>query len=423
LQQVIGNTGWLFAEKILRMGVGLPVTIWVTRYLGPELFGLLNYAIAFVTIFSSISIMLSLDAIVVRTIVRNPSSREETLGSAFVLKFSGGAIAFGITLAAVVLFRPADRTTQMLVGIIAFGTLFQPFGVIDSWFQSQVQSKYAALARTAAYMINCGAKVVLILAHAPLMAFAWTAVADIVLSSLGLVIVYRIKGQYLKAWRATRAMLRDLLRDTWPLILSEIVIMIYMRADKILLGDMAGNTELGIYSAATLVAEAFYFIPTVVCSSVFPALVRSERESEELFHERLQYIYNLMALLGYAVALPVTFLAVWAMPFMFGAVYSKAGPMLVGLVWAGLFINLNTARSYYLTAVNWTRLHLVTDILCAVVNVLLNILLIPRYGGMGAVIASLVSYWFLAHGMCFIFKPLSRTGIMMTRALVYPKIW
>jgi O-antigen/teichoic acid export membrane protein len=130
-----------------------------------------------------------------------------------------------------------------------------------------------------------------------------------------------------------------------------------------------------------------------------------------------------MALLGYCVALPVTFLAGWGVPLLFGASYGKAGTMLVGLVWAGIFINLTMARNYFLTAMNWTRLHFITDFMGCALNVSLNFYLIPRYGGMGAVIASCISYWFAVHGTCFIFKPLHRTGLMLTRALVYPKAW
>ena len=67
LQKLIGNTGWLFADRILRLGVGLWVGIWTARYLGPEQFGLFNYSIAFVALFSVFA-TLGLDGIVVDSI-------------------------------------------------------------------------------------------------------------------------------------------------------------------------------------------------------------------------------------------------------------------------------------------------------------------------------------------------------------------
>jgi O-antigen/teichoic acid export membrane protein len=86
-------------------------------------------------------------------------------------------------------------------------------------------------------------------------------------------------------------------------------------------------------------------------------------------------------------------------------------------------MNLEIARSAFLSSMNWTRIHFVTVLLGCLLNIALNYLLIPRYGGMGAVIASLAAYWFAAHGTCFLFKPLFRTGVMLTRAMLYPKIW
>jgi O-antigen/teichoic acid export membrane protein len=254
-------------------------------------------------------------------------------------------------------------------------------------------------------------------------AFAWAGLADIALGSLGFVIAYRATGLHLKNWRSTCVMMRDLLRDSWPLLLTDIVMLAYMRIDQVMIGEMAGSTEVGIYAVAVLLAEACCFIPIAVTSSVFPSVVEARESNEELFHERLQRYYNLIAFLGYAVALLVSLAANWIVPHLFGTAYSKAGPMLIGLIWAGFFINLSIARSSFLIAMNWTRIHFITDILGLGVNVMLNLVLIPRYGGMGAVIASIVSYWVAAHGSCFLLKPLNRTGMMLNRAIVYPKFW
>ena len=227
----------------------------------------------------------------------------------------------------------------------------------------------------------------------------------------------------MRDWRANRAMAAELLRDSWPLLLSDIVMFMYLKVDRVMIGELAGNTELGIFSVAAMIAEALYVIPLAIYPSLFPSIVEAKGQSEELFQARMQKFYNLMALLAYLVALPVTLVSGWMVPLMFGAAYSKAAAMLAALVWAGLFFNLMVARSQYLTAMNWTRLHFITDFLGCLLNVALNLFLIPRYGGMGAVAASIIAYWFVAHGSCFLFKPLFKTGTMMTKAMLYPKIW
>ena len=404
------------------MGVGLFVGAWVARYLGPEQYGLLSYVVAFVSLFSAIA-TLGLDGIVVRNIVRDPSSKEETLGTAFVLKLMGGIAALLLSMVSIIILRHSGSLVYWLVGITAAGMIFQALDPIDFWFQSQIQSKYVVYARATAFSLISVIKIALILTAAPLIAFAWAGLAEIAIGSIGLIIVYQSKGYNIRAWRANLICGKSLLRDSWPLILSGIMITIYMRIDQVMIGNIVGNAEVGIYSAAVRLAEAWYFIPGAVVSSVFPSIVEAKAISDELFYDRLQKLYNLMALMAYIVALPITFMAGWLVTILFGAAYARAGPMLAMLIWAGMFVNLGMARSSFLTTMNWTGIHFMTVSFGCIINVALNYLLIPIYGGMGAVVATCVAYWFAAHGACFMYKPLYKTGYMLTRAMIYPKVW
>jgi O-antigen/teichoic acid export membrane protein len=97
LVKIIDNIGWLFFDKTLRMGVGLFVGVWVTRYLGPEQFGLFNFATAFTALFGAVA-TLGLQGIVVRDIVNDPSCKEETLGTAALLHLIGGTLAYGLII-------------------------------------------------------------------------------------------------------------------------------------------------------------------------------------------------------------------------------------------------------------------------------------------------------------------------------------
>ncbi len=422
LQNVMTNTGWLFVDNIIKMTVGLFVGVWVARYLGPNQYGNLSYALAFVALFSTFA-NLGLNTIVVRDLVRAQSQKDEILGTTFLLKLVGGILAFGLALATITFLRPADRLTRMLVGIIAAGMVFQAGDTIDYWYQSQVQAKFTVWAKNSAFLIISGVKIALILLHASLIAFAWAGLAEIVLGSLGLVLTYTIGKQQIRAWHMSLHMTGKLLRDSWPLIFSGIVSMIYLRIDQVMLGQMASDAEVGIYSAAVRLAEVWYFIPMITVSSVYPSIVEARGKSETLFYDRLQLLYNAMAASGYLIALPVTFLSGWIVHVVFGPAYGRAGDMLAVLIWAGIFVNLGVARSSFLTTMNWTKVHFMTVFFGSIINVVLNILLIPRWGGMGAVIASCAAYWFAAHGACFLYKPMHRTGFMLTKALIFPKVW
>lgn len=417
LQKIIGNTGWLFADRILRMGVGLVVGVWVARFLGPNQFGLFNYAVAFTAIFGAIA-SLGLDSIAVREIVRTPEHKDQILGTTFVLKLVGGVLVWLLTVGVIILSRPEDRLTQTLVGIIAAGAIFQAGDTIDCWFQSQIQSKYTVTAKNIAFTLIAGFKIVLIQMQAPLVAFAWAGLAEIIVASIGLAIAYQASGNHLVKWRFSLPQAKQLLKDGSPLILSSLMIMIYMRVDQVMLAEILGEQEVGFYSAAVRLAEVWYFIPTAIVSSTFPSIIEARQVSETLFFERLQVLYRLMASTAYLIAIPTTLLSGWMIHLLFGNAYEKAGPMLAILIWASLFVNLGVARSSFLTAMNWTRLHLFTVFLGCLLNIGLNILLIPVAGGVGAAIATCISYWFAVHGACFLCPPLTQTGTMLTKAML-----
>jgi len=422
LQSVIGNIGWQFADHVVRMGIGFLVGIWLARYLGPERYGLFSYVLAFTVLFFPLA-TLGLDNIVVRNLVRDPTSRQLTLGTSFILKLVGGVFSFLAATVAIFILRPADRQSQWLVAIVAAGALFQAFNTIEVWFNSQVQAKYPVLARNAAFLVCALVKIALILAGASLFAFAWVGLLEVVAGAAGLVLVYRLQGQRLRQWASSLKMAGELLKDSWPLLFSGFVVVGYMRIDQVMLGEMVGSKAVGVYTVAVRLAEVWFFFATAVYWSVLPSLVEAKAASEALFYQRLQKYYNLTALAGYAIAIPVTLLADRLVLALFGAPYAEAGPMLAILIWATMFVYLETARSAFFNVMNLYRLYFATLALGAAVNVCLNLVLIPRYGGLGAAIASCVSYWFAAHGACFLFRPLRRTGVMLARAMVFPKIW
>jgi O-antigen/teichoic acid export membrane protein len=422
LHGVISNTGWMAGDKIIRMAVGLLIGIWMARYLGPARYGEFSYALAFAFIFSPIA-MLGLDEIVVRKLVRDTTKRDEILGTVFVLMLGGGLAVFVLASAAICLARPDDSLMHWLVAIMTAGTVFQAFLAIEFWFESQLQWKFSVYAKIGAFLIISVAKIVLIVSQASLIAFAWASLAEVVLGSAGLVAAYRANGLRFAPWRCSRSMAGTLLKDSWPVVFSVFLATIYLKIDQIMLGTLAGNQELGLYSAAVRLTEAWNFIPMAICSSFFPSIVVLATTDEESFHYHMQKLYNLMALTAYGIAIPVALLSHWIVKLLLTDVYAKTGSLLSVLIWSVLFTNLSVARNVFMVSRNWLKINLVSTMLGCIVNVLLNWLLIPVYGAMGAIAASLFSYWFAVHGTCFLFKSLRPTGWMLARAMIYPKVW
>jgi PST family polysaccharide transporter len=126
------------------------------------------------------------------------------------------------------------------------------------------------------YVVINGVKIVLIQMKAPLIAFAIAMVAEYVLSAISMVIVYQFQGNLIKTWQVNLKYAKSLLQDSWPLILSGIVIMIYMRIDQVMLGQMVGDESVGVYSVAVKISELWYFVPIAIVNSVFPSIVKAK---------------------------------------------------------------------------------------------------------------------------------------------------
>ncbi len=390
LRKIIGNTAWLFADRLIRMFAGLLIGVWVARYLGPNRYGIFNYALAFVALFDWIS-KLGLDRLAIRDIVRYPEQKREILGTVFILKLVGGCVAFIVSLVAIWLLRPDDRLTQIIVGIIAFAWIFKSFDTIDFWFQSQIQSKFTVTARSLAYLISSLIKIILIQINAPLVAFACVWSGEWGLSAFGLVIVYRLRGHLVQMWQFSWFHAKQLLSQSWPLIISGIVIIIYLKVDILMLGEMIGDRAVGEYSAAVKVSELWYFVPTSIVKSFFPSVVKAKDTSETLYYDRLQKLFNLMAVIGYAVAIPMTFISTPTIALLFGQEYVIAGSVLSVHIWAGLFVTLGVARDPWLMSEGLTKFSAATTTCGAIANIILNFLLIPQYGIMGAAIATVIA--------------------------------
>jgi PST family polysaccharide transporter len=416
LQRIIGNTGWLLADRIIRLGVGLCVGVWIARYLGPAQYGLLSYSQAFVSLFAMFA-TLGLDGIVVRDIVRDPSCRDETLGSAFLLKLAGGFLTMLLAVGSVCLLRPDDRLTWLLVAIIATGTVFQAFDVVDFWFQSQVLSKFTVVARNAAFLIVAVLKIILLLNQAPLVAFALAGLVEIVLGAAGLVTACKVHGHRLKLWQGNLTRAKVLLRESWPLILSGMVIMIYMRIDQIMIGQMLGPREVGLYSAALTISEAWYFVPMAIVSSVMPSIVEAKSVSEALYSERVQKLFSLVAVLGYAIAIPVSFLANLIIAMLYGASFHESAAVLTIHIWAGLFVSLGVARNPWILSEGLTKYSFAATVIGALVNIVLNYFFIPAYGIIGAAIATVVAQFFAAYAANLFYARTRVIFVKQTKAI------
>ncbi|MEM9219326.1 MAG: flippase [Cyanobacteria bacterium P01_F01_bin.150] len=389
--RIFSNVGWLLGDRVLRMGIGLFVSVWVARYLGVEQFGALSFAIAFVGLFNVFS-TLGLKDIVIRSLVAKTFPKEQLLGTVFVLKLLGGLLVMLIASLTILALNNTDETKVALVIILSASGIFLAFDTIELWFQSQVQAKYSVIAKNISFVITNVAKVNLISVQASLVTFAWAALATPVLSAFSLTISYLVKRESLIKWRWNLGIAKSLLKESWPLILSSVAIVIYMKVDTFMLGSILGNQSVGLYTSATRISEAWYFVAGAVASSVEPGVYTARKQGDiESYYRRIGQLLRVLCLIAVAIALPVSFFSNLIITTLYGNAFASAGLILSIYIWAALFVFIGLGSNCWFIAEGLTQLTFYRTLAGAVMNVSLNLLLIPRYGGVGAAIATVIS--------------------------------
>lgn len=393
---------------------GFLVGIWIARYLGPEKYGWLNYALAAVAVIGSFT-TLGINAIVVREIVRNPDDEEAWLGSAIALRGIGAVVGF--LICAIVATR-LTAPSNLLVLIVAAGLIFQAADVADLLFQANGELKKSSAVR----MIACAAstlfKLVLLLAEAPLWLFAVAGVFEIAVAAGGW--IWTVGTSRWRRWVMSKAPSRIgiLLKESWPLTISGLAISCQAYIDQLILGTLIGPSELGQYSAALRLVSVFSFLPMILQTVAAPEITRAKNVDEGLYQRRLYNLYRVMMITFVLTAIPLASLGPAAARLMYGLRYQAAASLLPWLSLRLFFANFGLARAIFLTNESLLRFSLLTAVAGAILNILLNLMLIPLWGTMGAIAASFASFSLMTFGL-EVFQPLAHRNLRLVAQAVF----
>ncbi|HIB94216.1 MAG TPA: flippase, partial [Candidatus Lambdaproteobacteria bacterium] len=313
--------------------------------------------------------------------------------------------------------KAEEQQTYWMIALITFGFLFQTTNVVDFYFQSQVQSKFAVRAQAFQLLVTSLFKIYLVWNQAELIWFAFALMLDQAVVAVLFLLVYHWKIEWFPFFSFTWTQAKKLMRDAWPLIFAGMVVSIYMKIDQVMLKEMLDAKAVGVYAAAVKLCEAWYFVPGVAAASLFPAVIEARKKSETLYDERVQNLYDLMVWASVAVALPTTLLADWVILILYGSDFQEAADVLRIYIWAGVFVSLGVASSKWLVAENLQSYSFYITALGAVLNISCNFWLIPIYGIKGAALATIISYSTVAYFSLGCFRKTRKTFWTATSSL------
>lgn len=387
---VLHNSGWLMADKVFKAIATIVVGAWVARYLGPTDFGKLSFVLAIVAFFQVIS-TLGLDGIVVRDIVKNKEEAGLILGTSLALRLLVGALSWtGLVLAMMIIYGPGDDNMWMTL-FIGGSLIFQAADTVDLWFQSQTQSRRTVLVKFLALLISSLLRVFLIVQKAPLIYFVMAFLVEFAVLAVALSFSYRQFpcGQQWKTRLKTKG--KELLKESWPFLLSSISVAVYMRLDQVIIKELLSEKELGIYSALIVISTGWYFIPVAIYTSLLPIMAKIKQQNEALYLSRLAKMFRLLLLLSFILCLLVFWQGGNLIHAIFGEKYMGGKTMLSIHMLTNIPVFLGVGSGIWIMLERKQNQLLAKCIVGGVVSLVANWILIPKIGLAGAATTSFIA--------------------------------
>ena len=342
--RALGNSSWYLSEKLLRLTGAFLVSAWVARYLGPQQFGTLAFAMGLVAMIGFLG-SLGLESLVVRDLVQHPERESRIASSYFSLRLAGAALVPLIACGYVAVTNPGDRELLLVVGILASGVLFTSFDVVDCVLQARHEARAASLIRAGAFLAGAVAKCALVLAGAPLAGFALASILELLVAAWMYRLLMKRLGVEVSLRKADRGEARGLLVDGRAMILSGLTVIIYSKIDLLVVGELVSKEALGSYAIAAAMCGAWNMLGTSLTQAYAPHISATRAVDSARYISLLRCF--LLVMLGSSVAgsLLLATMSPWIFDFLLGPAYAEGSKLFSLLVWSSVPVFLGVATS------------------------------------------------------------------------------
>ena len=418
--RTVKNAGWIIGGRIVNKVLAFFIGILTARYLGPGNYGVINYAAAYTTFFASVC-TLGIDSIIIKNFSDHPDETGLTLGTTILLRAFSSVLSALMIIGIAMIVDRNEPVTILVVALSTLGLVFQAFDSIKQWFQSRLQSKYAAIATLIAYVAASGYKVILLIQGRSVAWFALATAVDHLVVAICLYIAYKKQKGPSLVWSKEKA--KELLSVSGSYMIAGLMVSIYASTDKLMLKQMLDETTVGFYSTAVSISTTWAFVIQAVIDSVYPSVIRAHKTEQALFKKRNRQLYALVFYIAGFVSLIICVLAKPIMTILYGAAYIPAAAPLRVVVWYTAFSYLGVARNAWMVCENKQHYLKYLYIGAALINVVLNALLIPSYGATGAAAASLITQISTTVLLPMMIKPLRENAMLMFEAVLLKDVF
>lgn len=426
-RKIISNVLWASLGKVVNLFGSLFVGILIARYLGPEQYGLMNYVISYVSLFTIIA-SFGLTNIEVRELAKSPKDRDPLMGTCFWIRIFCASLGYALIVITLCIYRP-DYFTCVLILIYGTTLFTSCFEVIRNYFTSIVQNKYVVKSEITRTIIGACIKLFLLYLEAPLLYFIIAVAFDTVLVSSGYVIAYSEKVGKMSSWKMKKDIVPYLIRQSFPLLLSGAAIIVYQRIDQLMIGNMIDKESVGYFATAGKFLDIVLFIPMVLTQTVTPMLVKKKKSST--VDDYWKYAWKFSSVIIWTAVILAAILSLSSyivIKYTYGEAYLMAVPVLQILAWKTVGMALSSTSGQLIIIDGKQKWAVVRNLCGCFTCVLLNYMLIPVYGIIGSASVTIITVivsGYLANALIpsyrYVFKIQSYALLWGWKELIYFK--
>jgi len=390
LKNYLFNSGWILIDRVVRFVLGITIGIMVARYLGPKDYGILNYVLSLTGIISIIGTF-GMDSVVIKDLVKYKKLDTKIIYNAMFLKFIGAVLVIITAQIVAYLFHLSDEI-KLFIFIVTLSGLFNFLFVIDLFYKSKVLMKKIVKLNILTLIGVSSYKLLLIFIKASLIFFFFSPLLEAIIGSFLKLGVILKDGYLFYKNKISFFYIKKLLSQSWPFIIMSLIAVIYTKIDQIMIFQILGAKENGLYAAATRLSNILFMLPGVVSGSFYIAILNAKKVSKDLFYKRLKALYFVMFWGAILLILPFLFFSKEIILILYGKQYELASDVLSVYIWCVLFVFISAVTNMWFVIENKQKISMYFNLTGLVINIILNIILIKTYGIMGAALATLTAY-------------------------------
>lgn len=418
LNKTLQNFNWLISNRIITMIIGMFVMAIIARYFGPDKYGQFNYALAYTSFFIALS-TLGFETLAVKAIIDREYDEGTILFTSFTLRFFAGIILSILALIIIILIEPEDNRLHLLVLIMLITVIIKSTDVIEYWTHAYQRAKISSSIQMISYILAALLKITLVLLGGTLVHLALIYLIEALIIAGGYIGAYVKKRTNKSEFQFNKKFAKGILSKSWYLVISSLLVTIYMKIDQVMLGSMLVNkSELGVYSAAAQIAIMWYFVPIAIITSFKPIILHKKQNQQETYITTVKRLYSIIGWVSISFAIFIFLFSDIIINILYGVEFLGASNILSISIWAGVFAMLGNVTAIWLVCEDLHKYKTIFVLSGAIVNIVLNVITIPKWGAYGAAIATLVAQFIANFATPLLFKDVRISSILMLKSII-----